>query len=335
MEDKREFIRLSELEKITPISQEQLIDAVEYDNFCLNALVNSQEAGGVSSDNALLTIFDFRGIIKLTNKQSLSLINEGSLSITRLEVIEFLSRSKHRLVSEVFPKCAEGCFKRFATSLDELKNIDYIVSRVALGVPEQSSFKRSFEKEMGCRLYEKPNEVGFAAARKIFDSGINAFSKSTRNLMVQPISLKTESIRLNRQALYQHFGLSKQLDSVTVTEASQVNTGVVDNEQSSNSKRLDNRKDNLNITESNQSIEIHPVKEIQKRVLDRYPDAQSREVWNRIRQDIRNEVYEFDIDMVVDEISDERLIYKNSGEEGLSYRRFQNILSEVRKNMHG
>ncbi|WCP66384.1 hypothetical protein LYZ37_10985 [Vibrio tubiashii] len=335
MEDKREFIRLSELEKITPVSREQVMDAIEYDRFCLNALVNLQGAGGVSSDNTLLAIFDFRGIVKLTNKQSLSLINDGSLKLTTLEVVKFLSCSKHRLVSDVFPKCAEGCFNRIATSLDELEGLEYIVSRVVLGIPEQSSLKHSFEKEMGCRLDEKPNEVGFAAALKIFDSGISAFSKSTRNLMLQPISLKTESIRLSRQALYQHFDLGNHLDSVTVTEANQVNTGAVGSYQSPDSMRLANRNDNLNLTEFNQSVETHPIKEIQKRVLEKYPDAQSREVWNRIRQDIRTEVYEFDIDMVVDEISDERLIYKSSGEEGLSYRRFQNILSEVRKNMHG
>ncbi|MDC5856328.1 hypothetical protein [Vibrio europaeus] len=339
MEDKREFIRLSELEKITPVSHEQLMDAIEYDRFCLNALVSLQGAGGVSSDNTLLAIFDFRGIVKLTNKQSLSLINDGSLKLTKLEIVKFLSCSKHRLVSDVFPKCTEGCFNRIATSLDELEGLEYIVSRVVLGIPEQSSLKHSFEKEMGCRLDEKPNEVRFAAALKIFDSGVSAFSKSTRNLMLQPISLKTESIRLRRQALYQHFGLGNQLgnhlDSVAVTEANQVNTGAVGSFQSPDSMRLANRNDNPNLTDFNQSVETHPIKEIQKRVLEKYPDAQSREVWNRIRQDIRTEAYEFDIDMVVDEISDERLIYKSTGEEGLSYRRFQNILSEVRKNMHG
>nr|OEF14276.1 hypothetical protein A132_10200 [Vibrio kanaloae 5S-149] len=70
---------------------------------------------------------------------------------------------------------------------------------------------------------------------------------------------------------------------------------------------------------------------IQHRILTLYPQAKAREVWNLIREDVREERYRFDVDVIIDGIDNERLYTSKDTADGMSFKRFQNMLSEVRK----
>ena len=70
---------------------------------------------------------------------------------------------------------------------------------------------------------------------------------------------------------------------------------------------------------------------IQHRILTVYPQAKAREVWNLIREDVREERYQFDVDVIIDGIDNERLHTSKDTADGMSFKRFQNMLSEVRK----
>ncbi|MEZ9789239.1 hypothetical protein AB4347_09670 [Vibrio breoganii] len=83
--------------------------------------------------------------------------------------------------------------------------------------------------------------------------------------------------------------------------------------------------------------EINPIKLIIERVLSQDPKLKSRQIWNLVREDIKEDRRQFDVDSVIFEMTAEELRYFGLGDTTYkqSYRRFQNLVSEVRKKLHG
>lgn len=310
MDDNRDYIHLNELEKLTLLTKEQVFDAVERGVFRLHAKIDCPDAAAVDSHNVLLYSLHVRGFIELTQKQSLQVL-VGKCQLTRFKALPTLAYAKPRLIKEAFPNAVKGQFNGIHEQRLSAKNIAFIVPKLVALYPEQESMMQLAKNKTS--QGQVSNLVGLLTA---FTETIN---ESTKQLSSVPIALKASDIRLCTNNLSQSFNRTWQ-------------------ELSRNDNRLSNQTKPVTNSAENQSgqglkpqIETNPVKMIQHRILTVYPKAKAREVWNLIREDVREERYQFDVDVIIDGIDNERLYTCKDSLDGMSFKRFQNMLSEVRK----
>ena len=310
MDDNRDYIHLNELEKLTLLTKEQVFDAVERGVFRLHAKIDCPDAAAVDSHNVLLYSLHVRGFIELTQKQSLQVL-VGKCQLTRFKAVPTLAYAKPRLIKQAFPNAVKGQFNGIHEQRLSAKNIAVIVPKLAAVYPEQESMMQLAKNKTS--QGQVSNLVGLLTA---FTETIN---ESTKQLSSVPIALKASDIRLCTNNLSQSFNRTWQ-------------------ELSRNDNRLSNQTKPVTNSTVNQSgqglkpqIETNPVKMIQHRILTFYPKAKAREVWNLIREDVREERYQFDVDVIIDGIDNERLYTSKDSLDGMSFKRFQNMLSEVRK----
>jgi hypothetical protein len=65
--------------------------------------------------------------------------------------------------------------------------------------------------------------------------------------------------------------------------------------------------------------------------------SNSRQIWHLIKADVEREQKRFDTEAVIFEMTHDDLSYFGLGDttKTMTYRRFQNLLSDVRKKLHG
>lgn len=304
--NKREFIRLSEVEKLFPLTEEQVLDAVETDSFCFNAMVNVKGAGIVTKSFGLLATCDMTGIVSLTNAESRLLLT-NKCWLTRLKIRKLVSATNKKSGKSAFPDALNGVFSSVKGSPINYDLGVGFVSTVSAVFPTEESLNNSMENSQGLKEIKR-QPVEERSLLDILANSAKAVIDSQKALSISKHLVKPEEIRLDVKLLTDYFGLES---------------------------RLDNGCDNRTVTERQPDIETNPIKAIQRRILDDFPEAKVMQVWNLIRSDIRNEEYKYDIDFVVTEITDERLYYKSGNSDGISTARFANLLSEVRKKAHG
>ncbi len=85
------------------------------------------------------------------------------------------------------------------------------------------------------------------------------------------------------------------------------------------------------------AVETHPIKQIIQRILNTHDATNTRQLWNALREDIDLERRIYDIDSLIFNMDNEELEYfgLDNVTKTVGYRRFQNLTSEVRKNLHG
>lgn len=310
MEDTREYIRFDEIEKLTELTKEQVLDAVEDGTFYFNAWIDLERAFAVGKDNTLLAQVSVKGVIPLNNQQSKKLL-AGDLKVSRLSMIESLSITNEKSAASVFPNAKSGSFTAISKSPLSLDSIGYIATNV-IAIPDINSIDRD-KTDVNKAVHASEDKVSglLSGLSSMFDS----VSKASKVLCESPIGLKPSNIRLHKQSLSQYFnqseaGLNTGLNTGFKPASSQVNQGLKPN------------------------VEIHPIKQIQERILEKYPETKSGEAWQLIRKDISTESYQLDSDMVIIEIGVDTLSYSED-DKHMSYRRFQNLFSEVRKKLHG
>ncbi|MDN3617374.1 hypothetical protein ACFFUS_11695 [Vibrio gallaecicus] len=313
MDDNRDYIHLNELEKLTSLTKEQVFDAVERGAFRLHAKIDSPNAAAVDSDNVLLYSLHVRGFIELTKKQSLQVL-VGKSQLTRFEALPTLAYSKLRLITHTFPNAVKGQFNGIHEQRLSAKNMAFIVPKLAAVYPEQESMMQIAKN--------KTSQGQVSSLVGLLSAFTETISESTKQLSSVPIGLQASDIRLCTNNLSQSFNR-------TWPELSRN-----DNQLSNHTKPATHSTPNQSEQGLKPNIETNPVKMIQQRILTLYPQAKAREVWNLIREDVRTETYQFDVDVIVDGIDNERLYISkqmNSANEGMTFKRFQNMLSEVRK----
>lgn len=313
MDDNRDYIHLNELEKLTLLTKEQVFDAVERGVFRLHAKIDCPGAAAVDSHNVLLYSLHVRGFIELTQKQSLQVL-VGKCQLTRFEALPTLAYAKPRLIKQAFPNAVKGQFNGIHEQRLSSKNIAFIVPKLVALYPEQESMMQIAK--------DKTSQGQVSSLGGLLSAFTEIISESTKQLSSIPIGLQASDIRLCTNHLSQSFNRTWQ-------------------ELSRNDNRLSNQAKPVTNSAENQAgqglkpqIETNPVKMIQHRILTLYPQAKAREVWNLIREDVRTETYQFDVDVIVDGIDNERLYISkqmNNANEGMTFKRFQNLLSEVRR----
>lgn len=308
MDDNRDYIHLNELEKLTSLTKEQVFDAIERGVFRLHAKIDCPDAAAVDSHNVLLYSLHVQGLIALTQKQSLQVM-AGRCQLTRFKASDTLVYSHCRLVNEAFPDAVKGQFNGVHQQRVSLDNVAFIVPTLTALLPESDSLMQLAK--------DKTNQGQASNFMGLLTAFTETISDSTKQLSTLPISLQASDIRLHLPSLSQCFNrYIKPLSNQT--------------------KPAFNRLSNQFPQGLKSTIETNPVKMIQQRILNLYPKAKVREVWNLIREDVRTETYQFDVDVIVDGIDNERLYISkkmNNADEGMTFKRFQNLLSEVRKGM--
>ncbi|TKF78420.1 hypothetical protein FCV62_12320 [Vibrio kanaloae] len=310
MDDNRDYIHLNELEKLTLLTKEQVFDAVERGVFRLHAKIDCPDAAAVDSHNVLLYSLHVRGFIELTQKQSLQVL-VGKCQLTRFKAVPTLAYAKPRLIKQAFPSAVKGQFNGIHEQRLSSKNIAFIVPKLVALYPEQESMMQIAKG--------KTSQGQVSSLVGLLSAFTEIISESTKQLSPVPIGLKASDIRLCPKSLSQSFNRTWQELSRS------------DNRLSNQAKPVTNSAENQAGQGLKPQIETNPVKMIQHRILTLYPQAKAREVWNLIREDVREERYQFDVDVIIDGIDNERLYTSKDTADGMSFKRFQNMLSEVRK----
>lgn len=302
MEDNRDYIHFNELEKLTPLTKEQVLDAVGRGEYHFHAKIDLPEAGAVDSHNVLLYSLHVQGLIALTQQQSLQVM-AGRCQLTRFKASDTLVYSNCRLVNEAFPDAVKGQFGGVHQQRVSLDNMAFIVPTLTALLPEPDSLMQLAK--------DKTNQGQASSFMGLLTAFTETLNDSTKQLSTLPISLQASDIRLHLPSLSQWYNRDiKPLPN--------------------QAKPVLNRLSNQSPQGLKPNIETNPVKMIQQRILTLYPKAKSREVWNLIRKDVRTETYQFDVDVIVDGIDNERLYTSKDNLDGMSFKRFQNLLSEVR-----
>ncbi|KWU01424.1 hypothetical protein APQ14_06875 [Vibrio toranzoniae] len=310
MDDNRDYIHLNELEKLTLLTKEQVFDAVESGVFRLHANIDCPDAAAVDSHNVLLYSLHVRGFIELTQKQSLQVL-VGKCQLTRFKAVPTLAYAKPRLINQAFPNAVKGQFNGIHEQRLSSKNIAFIVPKLVALYPEQESMMQIAKG--------KTSQGQVSSLVGLLSAFTEIISESSKQLSPLPIGLKASDIRLCPKSLSQSFNRTWQDLSRS------------DNRLSNQAKPVTNSAENQVGQGLKPNIETNPVKMIQHRILTLYPQAKAREVWNLIREDVREERYQFDVDVIIDGIDNERLYTSKDTADGMSFKRFQNMLSEVRK----
>lgn len=313
MEDNRDYIHFNELEKLTPLTKEQVLDAVGRGEYHFHAKIDLPEAGAVDSNNVLLYSLHVQGLIDLTQQQSLQVM-AGRCQLARFKASETLVYSNCRLINEAFPDAVQGQFGGIHQQRVSLDNMAFIVPTLTALLPEPDSLMQLAK--------DKTNQGQASNFMGLLTAFTETISDSTKQLSTLPISLQASDIRLHLPSLSQCFNRTPQ---ELICQSSQL---------PNQTKPAFNRLSNQFPQGLKPTIETNPVKMIQQRILTLYPQAKVREVWNLIREDVRTETYQFDVDVIVDGIDNERLYISkkmNNADEGMTFKRFQNLLSEVRK----
>ena len=310
MDDNRDYIHLNELEKLTLLTKEQVFDAVERGVFRLHAKIDCPDAAAVDSHNTLLYSLHVRGFIELTQKQSLQVL-VSKCQLTRFKAVPTLVYAKPRLIKQAFPSAVKGQFNGIHEQRLSSKNIAFIVPKLVALYPEQESMMQIAKG--------KTSQGQVSSLVGLLSAFTEIISESSKQLSPLPIGLKASDIRLCTNNLSQSFNRTWQDLSRS------------DNRSSNQAKPVTNSAENQAGQGLKPNIETNPVKMIQQRILTIYPQAKAREVWNLIREDVREERYQFDVDVIIDGIDNERLYTSKDTADGMYFKRFQNMLSEVRK----
>ncbi|SHO59188.1 hypothetical protein [Vibrio quintilis] len=132
---------------------------------------------------------------------------------------------------------------------------------------------------------------------------------NTRYLQNRKLTIEPHALRIDLNQIAERFGLEVIKDAVPAP--------AIQNQPEASGK----------------IVFTNPIKQILHRVLLKHPKARSDKVLVLLRKDIHLEAgREFDTDAVIDDITNDDITYFGRGDAVLtmSYRRFQNLLSEVR-----
>lgn len=315
----RNYYRLVELATVSYLSEGDLLDVVERQEFALCAWLEGQRFGLVSKTNALLGLFDYSGTVNLTKQQSKTLLCGGN-SI-RLE--RFLIQEPERI------KAIYDCRKWF----DDLPNPTFSKIHYYSVVPKRpfvacAPVGKVADQLASAKLIKQRQENALKNGEKVsyFDDLMQYFTDApVKQLGIKPIEIKPEQLRFDIRKLAEHFGP----ECLKHPERFGYPSQIVSHEPLSC-----NRSVNQTSNPIEPNVETNPIKVIMGTLLDDYPSSRSDKLWNVLRQDVKQTVRRYDTELVIDEMNQDQLIWFGRGRDAefvMAYKTFQNQLSAVRK----
>ncbi|MDV5171047.1 hypothetical protein [Photobacterium rosenbergii] len=311
----RIFFRLNEVKDLVSISYGDFLSLIDYGELTLCAWLEGQKFGLVSKNNALLGVFDYSGTVSLTKRQSKTLLCEGKT--IRLE--QFLIQEPERIKAiidcrEWFADLPNHTFSKLSYSGDVPNGPFVACGPVGLVADQRASLNYVKNKQQQALVDGEKVDLLDDWMSLLVDAPV-------KQLGIKPIEIKPEQLRFDIRKLAEQFGpeclkqperfgFAKQIESQTVMPSNRTSTPIEPN------------------------VETNPIKVIMGALLDEYPTARSDKLWNLLRQDFKQTVRCYDIEQVIDEMTQDQIIWFGRGRDAenvMSYKTFQNQLSAVRK----
>jgi hypothetical protein len=303
----RQYIHLTEIEKFFNLTKEQVLDEVELGKLNVHAWIDASRAFAVSEDNAVLAQVCLNGHVRLSSSLSKKLL-AGEVDLRKLTGFSQAQLSNPIAAKAVFPDHDAGEFSFICGEPIELAKAKWIALSINSTVPFLNAAASAQEK-----LKDTSNLSALDSMANALSAFSSTMNKGTKQLSLGYFTLKPSNIRLHVGELRRHFNLT-EAEMVTPSKPA-----------------FDSPLSECEPTLKANTL-THEIAVIQFRVLEKHPEANSRTVWNVIREDVRKEEFTFDQDEVILDMGTKNMTYGNNKEMG--YRNFQNMLSDVRKYLH-
>ncbi|MEJ2765781.1 hypothetical protein VV869_17660 [Photobacterium sp. MCCC 1A19761] len=315
----RNYYRLAELATVSYLSEGDLLNAIERQEFALCVWLEGKDFGLISKTNALLGLFNYNGTVSLTQQQSQALLCEGN----SIRLGRFLIQEPERI------KAIIDCRERFA----DLPNPTFskilyqsivptgpFVACGPVGLITDQSASLTYVKNKQQRALVDGEKVD------LLGDWMSLFVNApVKQLGIQPIEIKPEQLRFDIRKLAEHFGPECLKQPERFGFANQIESQTV---------MPSNPTVNQTSNPIEPNVETNPIKVIMGALLDDYPTARSDKLWNVLRQDVKQTARRYDTEQVIDEISQDQIIWFGRGRDAefvMAYKTFQNQLSAVRK----
>ncbi|STQ77009.1 hypothetical protein [Grimontia hollisae] len=197
---KRRFYRLDEINDVTSITKGDLLHAVESGKLALCAWVDAKALGAqIQSKDpnrpALANIFDYRGVLSLTSKQSIDCLSSLKTAISRTLILEPEFVSNWRSASTDYPKAKSVRFSSVTTLPD--KPLDPFVAFASIGTQAVYGQRAKQLAKAGADEWKKE---GFSG---LFD----ALLDTDEELATKPLEIRIDQLRFDLESVNKVFGL--------------------------------------------------------------------------------------------------------------------------------
>lgn len=204
---KRRFYRLDEINDVTPITKGDLIHAVESGELALCAWVDAKALGAQiqskdPSRSALANLFDYRGVLSLTSKQSIDCVSSLKTAISRTLILEPEFVSYWRSASTDYPKAKTVRFSS-VTALSN-KPLDPFVAFASIGTQAVYGQRAKQLAKAGTDEWQKE---GFSG---LFD----ALLDTEEELAIKPLEIRFDQLRFDLEVVNKVFGLETDKGAV-------------------------------------------------------------------------------------------------------------------------
>ncbi|OOF00354.1 hypothetical protein [Salinivibrio sp. IB643] len=216
----RRFYRLDEIHDVTPITKGDLLAAVEQGELSLCAWVDEKSMGAMLAAEeghrlALANLFAYKGVIGLTQDQSIACVHSKTAPIRHAQILEPDQVSHWREVKNDFPDAENGPFSR-VSSLPQRPMAPFM----AYGAIGTKATYGQEARQLAQAGPEEWNRQGF--------SGLwDALAKTGRALEAKPLAIDTDQLRFDFQAVNAAFGLRPEGEtgrSISVPDMSKIET---------------------------------------------------------------------------------------------------------------
>ena len=349
----RRYLRLDEISEKTVLTQGDVLDAIEQERLCFCAKVNWVNLGAItmlSDQITLVSVFDYDGMVRLREKDSKALALSLQPHYCQWGIIQEPEKICHwRSVREVFPHIVRAKI-HYSTQPFLLPNR-----------PFMAYFCVDSQQTVYSALGEIFHQVSGAFDSEFVESCKQKLPREPQHqLMKHMVEIQPEWLRLEITDLVNVFGSDVFLtDTLTHTlDADEPQSTNIEQSNMLVGKGISRTKvskvlggvnafsqsalDTVNTISCSHSKsewierEVHCIKPIIALVLTHSPNANSRQIWNTLKSDVRRERKVFDTEAMIFDIDNDELHYFGLGDttKRMSYRRFQNLVSEVRGYMH-
>lgn len=197
---KRRFYRLDEISDITPITKGDLLHAVERGDLSLCAWVDAKALGAQIQSKepnrpALANLFDYRGVLSLTSKQSIDCLSSLKTAISRTLILEPDFVANWRSVSTDYPKAKPVRFSSVTTLPN--KHLDPFVAFASIGTQAVYGQRAKQFAKAGADEWQREGISG------LFD----ALLATEEELAIKPLEIRLDQLRFDLEAVNKVFGL--------------------------------------------------------------------------------------------------------------------------------
>ncbi|CAM3981119.1 hypothetical protein VA7868_01927 [Vibrio aerogenes CECT 7868] len=299
---KRRFIRLEEIEKRTSLTKEEVLDSIDDGELHLCAKVEVKHAGAlfaVKDKPVVGAVFDYRGFVRLgwEDSKHFAAYNKEKM-VEMFQILEPEKVSGWQSVTEAF-----GAIEKYI--IPYMNKLPARREKPFWAYPEVIYDVTGFQS-----VGQMITEMFTAEMKEKMGDELNRLN--TRYLQNRKLTIEPHSLRIDLNQIAERFGLEVIKDTVPAPTIQKQPEA------------------------SGEVVFTNPIKQILHRVLLKHPKSRSDKVLVLLRKDIHLETgREFDTDAVIDDITNDDITYFGRGDVVLtmSYRRFQNLLSEVRNEL--